>query len=256
MRKEKAIKMITILIGMTALILTGCNKKEVEEIKVEETEESVESTTENPVSVKDIIAMKEHEGIELEVPSEALEGEDSVKYKEQVAWERLSETIDKESLDEQEVERVYQNIIERYKELATEGGYEYEDYITEVMAISVADFEKQMEEGAKEIVKQAELVDAVLKDAGLEPTKEELEKLKEEYAKQAGMTVTELDEAFKGREKELETILKQQLAKEYVGSKAIAASDRVSEENTDEQPSESTNDGEQEQSSESINDGE
>lgn len=86
---------------------------------------------------------------------------------------------------EDEVKELCDATIEQYKSIAEYMGMEYEDYL-EQNGTTAEDFEKQVEDSAKENVKQTMALKAIAEKEKLELSDEEYEKQLEKIAKSYG----------------------------------------------------------------------
>lgn len=109
-------------------------------------------------------------------------------YKSQLnsaVWQKVLENTEVSKYPEDEVKELSEGTIEQYKSIADYMGMEYEDYLVQ-NGTTVEEFEKQVEDSAKENIKQTMAVKAIAKKEKLELSDEEYEKQLENIAKTYG----------------------------------------------------------------------
>lgn len=109
-------------------------------------------------------------------------------YKSQLnsaVWQKVLENTEVSKYPEDEVKELCDATIEQYKSIAEYMGMEYEDYL-EQNGTTAEDFEKQVEDSAKENVKQTMALKAIAEKEKLELSDEEYEKQLEKIAKSYG----------------------------------------------------------------------
>lgn len=109
-------------------------------------------------------------------------------YKSQLhaaVWQKVLENTEVNQYSKDEIKEFSDRMIEQYKSAAQYMGMEYEDYL-EQNGTTVEDFEKQVEDSAKENIKQTLALKAIAEKEKLELSDEEFEKQLKKMAKSYG----------------------------------------------------------------------
>ena len=133
----------------------------------------------------------------------------------QEAWDKVLENTEVKKYPEDEVKVFCDSLIEQYKTAAEYYGQEYEDFIETQMGTTVEDFEQQVEDVAKENIKQKMATEAIADKEKIKLDDETYEKELKELADLYGYTdVDSLKEA--ASEEDLKDIVLNNLVKDWV----------------------------------------
>ncbi|MEO2237704.1 trigger factor [Dorea sp. YH-dor226] len=172
------------------------------------TDDFVKQVSEESANVKEY---KEEVKKQLEEDNEQ-NYEDSLT---QEAWDKVLENTEVKKYPEDEVKEFSDSLIEQYKTAAEYYGQEYEDFIETQMGTTVEDFEQQVEDVAKENIKQKMATEAIADKEKIKMDDETYEKELKELADLYGYTdVDSLKEA--ASEEDLKDIVLNNLVKEWV----------------------------------------
>ena len=172
------------------------------------TDDFVKQVSEESANVKEY---KEEVKKQLEEDNEQ-NYEDSLT---QEAWDKVLENTEVKKYPEDEVKEFCDSLIEQYKTAAEYYGQEYEDFIETQMGTTVEDFEQQVEDVAKENIKQKMATKAIADKEKIKLDDETYEKELKELADLYGYTdVDSLKEA--ASEEDLKDIVLNNLVKEWV----------------------------------------
>ena len=183
--------------------------KSISQTEVPElTDDFVKQVSEESANVKEY---KEEVKKQLEEDNEQ-NYEDSLT---QEAWDKVLENTEVKKYPEDEVKGFCDSLIEQYKTAAEYYGQEYEDFIETQMGTTVEDFEQQVEDVAKENIKQKMATEAIADKEKIKLDDETYEKELKELADLYGYTdVDSLKEA--ASEEDLKDIVLNNLVKEWV----------------------------------------
>lgn len=183
--------------------------KSISQTEVPElTDDFVKQVSEESTNVKEY---KEEVKKQLEEDNEQ-NYEDSLT---QEAWDKVLENTEVKKYPEDEVKEFCDSLIEQYKTAAEYYGQEYEDFIETQMGTTVEDFEQQVEDVAKENIKQKMATKAIADKEKIKLDDETYEKELKELADLYGYTdVDSLKEA--ASEEDLKDIVLNNLVKEWV----------------------------------------
>ncbi|MGN1378742.1 MAG: trigger factor [Dorea sp.] len=183
--------------------------KSISQTEVPElTDDFVKQVSEESANVKEY---KEEVKNQLEEDNEQ-NYEDSLT---QEAWDKVLENTEVKKYPEDEVKEFCDSLIEQYKTAAEYYGQEYEDFIETQMGTTVEDFEQQVEDVAKENIKQKLATKAIADKEKIKLDDETYEKELKELADLYGYTdVDSLKEA--ASEEDLKDIVLNNLVKEWV----------------------------------------
>lgn len=183
--------------------------KSISQTEVPElTDDFVKQVSEESTNVKEY---KEEVKNQLEEDNEQ-NYEDSLT---QEAWDKVLENTEVKKYPEDEVKEFCDSLIEQYKTAAEYYGQEYEDFIETQMGTTVEDFEQQVEDVAKENIKQKMATEAIADKEKIKLDDETYEKELKELADLYGYTdVDSLKEA--ASEEDLKDIVLNNLVKEWV----------------------------------------
>ena len=183
--------------------------KSISQTEVPElTDDFVKQVSEESANVKEY---KEEVKKQLEEDNEQ-NYEDSLT---QEAWDKVLENTEVKKYPEDEVKGFCDSLIEQYKTAAEYYGQEYEDFIETQMGTTVEDFEQQVEDVAKENIKQKMATEAIADKEKIKLDDETYEKELKELADLYGYTdVDSLKEA--ASEEDLKDIVLNNLVKDWV----------------------------------------
>ncbi|MDD7770306.1 trigger factor [Suipraeoptans intestinalis] len=133
----------------------------------------------------------------------------------QKVWDKVLENTKIKSYPKKEVKAFADKFINRYKEMASSYGMEYETMIKEQMNMSVEDFEKEVDKMAKSSLKQTMITEAIAKEEGIKVSGKEYEKQLKALAKNYGYGSVKELKAVAPKE-DLEDIVQNKLVKEWL----------------------------------------
>lgn len=130
----------------------------------------------------------------------ALEEDAELSYESSLmtaVWEVISENTEVYEYPEEDVQALVEQVVSYYESYAEAYGTDYETLIVEQMGSTVEDFEAQLEEMAKESIKEEMIIQAIAEKEKIEMDDETYEAELEKIATTNGYTsVDELKEAF------------------------------------------------------------
>lgn len=133
----------------------------------------------------------------------------------QKVWDKVLENTKVKSYPDDKVKALSAKFIDRYKEMASTYGLEYDAMIKEQMNMSVEDFEKEIDKMAKSSLKQTLATEAIAKEEKIKVSDKEYEKQLKELAKEYGYeSVKELEKV--APKEDLQDIVKNKMVKEWL----------------------------------------
>lgn len=143
----------------------------------------------------------------------------------QSVWQAVLDNTEVKKYPDKEVSEISDSLIEQYKSAAEYYGQEYEDFIQTNMGYSLEEFEKQVDEAAKESVKQNMVTTAIAEKEKIKLSDEAYEKQLKQMAKEYGYTdVDSLKESAK--EEDLKEIALNNLVKEWLTEHCVQMADK------------------------------
>lgn len=147
---------------------------------------------------------------------------------ESTVWQTVMDNTTVENYPEDEVKDLCDSAIEQYESYAEANDMTYEDLIQNYQNTTVEEFESQLEESAKTVVKQQMVVDAIAEKEKIEPTKKEYKKMYKKIASTYGYDdVDALKEAVSDDE-ELKDLALSYIVRTWVSDRAVESSDSSS----------------------------
>lgn len=150
------------------------NVPELNDEFVKENSEKSKTVDEYKKEVKEELEKKNKENFEA-----------SMKEK---AWAEVMDNTEVTKYPEDKVDEMKEQYRSQYEQMASYYGVEFSEFLTQYMNMEEEEFEKQLDEAAKNSVKQELAADLIAKEMKLTPTDKEYEKIFEDYASQYGFT--------------------------------------------------------------------
>lgn len=142
---------------------------------------------------------------------------------ESTVWQLVMDNTTVEKYPEDEVDELCDSAIEQYKSYAESYDMTYEDLIQNYQNETVEEFESDLEESAKNVVKQQMVVDAIAEKEDIEPTKKEYKKIYKKIASTYGYEdVSALKEAVS--EDDLKDLALSYIVRSWVSDQAVESS--------------------------------
>ena len=104
------------------------------------------------------------------------------------AWAEVMDNTKVTKYPEDKVDEMKEQYRSQYEQMASYYGVEFSEFLTQYMNMEEEEFEKQLDEAAKNSVKQELAADLIAKEMKLTPTDKEYEKIFKDYASQYGFT--------------------------------------------------------------------
>ncbi len=144
---------------------------------------------------------------------------------ESSVWQLVMDNTTVNNYPEDEVDELCDSAIEQYKSYAEAYDMTYEDLVQNYQNQTVEEFESDLEESAKNVVKQQMVVDAIAEKEKIEPTKKEYKKMYKKIASTYGYEdVDALKEAVS--EDDLKDLALSYIVRDWVSDRAVESSSK------------------------------
>ncbi len=144
---------------------------------------------------------------------------------ESSVWQLVMDNTTVNNYPEDEVDELCDSAIEQYKSYAEAYDMSYEDLVQNYQNQTVEEFESDLEESAKNVVKQQMVVDAIAEKEKIEPTKKEYKKMYKKIASTYGYEdVDALKEAVS--EDDLKDLALSYIVRDWVSDRAVESSSK------------------------------
>lgn len=130
---------------------------------------------------------------------------------EEKIWEAVLEKVKVESYPNDRLKAYSKELIENCKESAQSFGMEYEEFLNSEMEITVDEYEQEVSETAKNIIKEELLLEAISEKEKLVPSKNEYKKEYEKLAQEYGYESVEALKKEIGEDELKFTVLKRKV---------------------------------------------
>ncbi len=141
--------------------------------------------------------------------------------KQNLAWEQVSAASTVKTYPEKEVKKYYDSMMKSYNTYAAMYGVTLEGYVSAMTGVTdMTEFTNQIINTAKSYVKNDMLAIMICEAKGIEMTKDEYNRLAEQFAKENGFEDVKALEASAGKSN-IEDNVRLQLAIEWVGNNAV-----------------------------------
>lgn len=138
-------------------------------------------------------------------------------------WKAVVDNTEVKSYPEDEVDKIYEGLVEQYKTIASYNGADYETMIEQQMQTTVEEFEKKLRDSAKENVKQTMITKAIAEKEKIKVDDKSYKKQLQELAEMYGYESAEQIEEEVDK-KDLEIIVLNTLVKEWLTENCIQKS--------------------------------
>ena len=139
-------------------------------------------------------------------------------------WKKVLANTEVKEYPEDQVDEVFNTIIDTYKMSADYVDQDYEEFIEAQKGMSVEDFENEIRETAKSSVKQTMVINAIAEKEKIEPTEEEYEEQFEKMALSYGyQSVDELKSV--ASEDDLKDVALGNIVKAWLAEQAVQTED-------------------------------